>query len=257
MARREETMRAYTAQVLAQLRRVTAAERRAIAREIDAHIDDHALALVERGYTEAEANERAEACMGDPVEAGRALNAQYRGWWLVIVRRLAQAVCVYAAVLCLLLLPSTLAGTAENLAARFGRGTEDVPYFTAEAAEAVDCRSTLGDDVLRVTRVAVGTMELDGEEVRAVCVTLCAYDKLPWGTLTDALHTSWTLVSADGGTSRARGAQYTTYSDARGSVRAQLLLPLAAEETEVTFRAARFGETVEQRLTLPEVEHER
>lgn len=256
MARQKDTARVYTAQVLAQLHRVTEAERRAVAREIDAHIDDHALALVERGYTEAEANERAEACMGDPVEAGRALNAQYRRWWLVIVRRLAQSVCVYAAVLSLLLLPSTLMGTAENLAARFERGTEDAPYFTAEAAKLVDCRSTLGNTILRVTRVAVGTMELDGEAQRAVCVTLCAYDRLPWEELSAALSESWTLVSADGMTSRERGAQYSEHSDARTTIRAWLLLSLAAKETEVTLRAQRFGETVEQCLTLPEVEHE-
>lgn len=194
--------------------------------------------------------------MGDPVEAGRALNAQYRRWWLVLVRRMAQAVCVYAVALSLLLLPSTLMGTAENLSARFGQDTEDAPYFTAEAAEPVDCRLTLGNDILRVTRVAVGTMELDGEAQRAVCVTLRAYDRLPWEELSAALCESWTLVSAHSGTSRAHGAQYSEHSDARTTIRAWLLLPLTAGETEVTLRAQRFGEAVEQRLTLPEVAHE-
>lgn len=243
--------RAYTERVLAELHRVTAAERREIAEELDAHMEDHALALAALGYTDADA--RAEACMGDPVALGRALNAQYRNWWLVIVRRLAQAVCVYAAILLLLALPSGLAGTAENLTARFARDTEDAAFFTVEAAEAVDGRLTLGDDVLRVTRVAVGTMAIGGEETRAVCVTLRAYDRLPWGALADTLQASVTLVSPRGETSRDLGAQYTEYGDARTAARVQLLLPLASEDTAVVLRAARFGETAEQRLTLPEV----
>lgn len=64
-------------QVLANLRRVTPDERAAIRDEIDGHIEDHICDLLELGYDEKLAEERAMSFMGDPVEVGRERDKQY------------------------------------------------------------------------------------------------------------------------------------------------------------------------------------
>ena len=69
--------RTYVEQVLANLRRVTPGERAAIRDEIDGHIEDHICDLLELGYDEKLAEERAMSFMGDPVEVGRERDKQY------------------------------------------------------------------------------------------------------------------------------------------------------------------------------------
>ena len=80
----------YCDRVLAQVGRLTSDEANDLRNELAGHIEDHAEALVEHGYTEDAAYGRAVALMGDPEETGRALRAQYGGWWLVIVQRVAR-----------------------------------------------------------------------------------------------------------------------------------------------------------------------
>ena len=80
----------YCDRVLAQAGRLTSDEANDLRNELAGHIEDHAEALVEHGYTEDAAYGRAVALMGDPEETGRALCAQYGGWWLVIVQRAAR-----------------------------------------------------------------------------------------------------------------------------------------------------------------------
>lgn len=77
----------YCDRVLAQVGRLTADEANDLRNELAGHIEDHAEALVEHGYTEEDAAARAVALMGDPEETGRALREQYRHFWLVIVQR--------------------------------------------------------------------------------------------------------------------------------------------------------------------------
>ena len=72
----------YCDRVLAQVGRLTTDEANDLRNELAGHIEDHAEALVEHGYTEDAAYGRAVALMGDPEETGRALRAQYGGWWL-------------------------------------------------------------------------------------------------------------------------------------------------------------------------------
>ena len=74
----------------------------AIRRELLAHLDDRRDALKAAGWSEADANERAVAAMGDPEEVGRQLNAVHKpllGWvwkisgWLAVA---AVAVVLFA-----------------------------------------------------------------------------------------------------------------------------------------------------------------
>ena len=89
----------YCDRVLAQVGRLTSDEANDLRNELAGHIEDHAEALVEHGYTEDAAYGRAVALMGDPEETGRALRAQYGGWWLVIVQRAAR---ILTALLCVI-----------------------------------------------------------------------------------------------------------------------------------------------------------
>ena len=90
----------YCDRVLAQVGRLTSDEANDLRNELAGHIEDHAEALVEHGYTEDAAYGRAVALMGDPEETGRALRRCYRGWWLVIVQRAAR---ILTALLCVLI----------------------------------------------------------------------------------------------------------------------------------------------------------
>ena len=60
----------YCDRVLAQVGRLTADEANDLRNELAGHIEDHAEALVEHGYTEDAAYGRAVALMGDPEETG-------------------------------------------------------------------------------------------------------------------------------------------------------------------------------------------
>ena len=63
----------YCDRVLAQVGRLTSDEANDLRNDLAGHIEDHAEALVEHGYTEDAAYGRAVALMGDPEETGRAL----------------------------------------------------------------------------------------------------------------------------------------------------------------------------------------
>ena len=95
----------YCDRVLAQVGRLTTDEANDLRNELAGHIEDHAEALVEHGYTEEDAAARAVELMGDPEETGKALREQYRHFWLVIVQRAAVAVTVVACVQAFFLLP--------------------------------------------------------------------------------------------------------------------------------------------------------
>ena len=107
----------YCDRVLAQVGRLTADEANDLRNELAGHIEDHAEALVEHGYTEEDAAARAVALMGDPEETGRALREQYRHFWLVIVQRIAIFVTIVACVQGFFMLPM-LSGVYESLRER-------------------------------------------------------------------------------------------------------------------------------------------
>ena len=91
--------RDYTAAVLKGLRHVTEAEKEQIQKELDGHMEDHMLELMERGWEWTEAEEKATACMGDPQEVSVELQKCYSYGWLIVNR-------VLTALLILLVLTS-------------------------------------------------------------------------------------------------------------------------------------------------------
>lgn len=78
--------RDYTAVVLGGLRHVTEEEKEQIRKELDRHMEDHMLELMERGWEQEEAEEKAAACMGDPKEVSVELQKCYSYGWLVAKR---------------------------------------------------------------------------------------------------------------------------------------------------------------------------
>ena len=78
--------RDYTAAVLKGLRHVTESEKERIREELDGHMEDHMLELMELGWEAEDAEEKAAACMGDPMEVSAALEKCYSYGWLIVNR---------------------------------------------------------------------------------------------------------------------------------------------------------------------------
>lgn len=75
-------------------------DRRAAERELLAHLEDEALALMESGLTREQAQKKALAAMGDAEEVGRQLAAVHRPWlgYLWICSRWMLILCIVAVV---------------------------------------------------------------------------------------------------------------------------------------------------------------
>ena len=170
----------YIATVLSALRHVTGDERLAIRAELEGHIEDHQEGLLELGYEPELAEERTLAAMGDPKEVGRELNKQYTGWPFVLLSR---AAVLLTAVLCIqaLLGIGILGNLWDSVWARVY--PEELEDHTPAAAERLNIRVPVGNDILRIYRVSRVTRE----GVPAIGISLCAYDRLPGGVVSDQL----------------------------------------------------------------------
>ena len=238
------TRREYTDTVLAALRRVTEDERRAIRAEIDGHMEDHICALLDLGYDEPLAEERTMALMGDPAEVGRELNKQYTGWGWVLLSRAAVALTI---VLCIQMVLGL--GIFGNLFYSFQarilpREADWECAVTAE--EAVNFRTSVGNDVLRVSRIAVGTRE--GETVAGLAMTV--YDRIPGGIASERLISNLRLEDRRGDVLPVRSGNVGTVT----AWYTTCYLPIQPGDTHVTLHYERFGEEIAVEIPLPEVE---
>ena len=235
------TRQEYTDRVLANLRRVTPEERAAIREELDAHMEDHICDLLDLGYDEALAEERTMQRMGDPEEVGRELDKQYPLRWLVLGR----VALTLTVVMCIV--------------AMFGIGILSYLWWSLEARVApdqissdlleqgqrvVDIRVPVGNDILRIYRVAMG--KKDGQLVAEV--SMCAYDRIPGGIVSEQLLPNVELTDQrgappewglGGGGKSNWGADYTTK-----------YINIEPEDTYVTVTYDRFGEYVSVRVPL-------
>lgn len=163
----------YCDRVLAQVGRLTADEANNLRNELAGHIEDHAEALVEHGYTEEDAAARAVELMGDPEETGRALRVQYGGWWLVIVQRAAR---ILTAMLCVM-----IAGLIVKSSGLYGaicdRITVQKPSDGWERwdTETPGTRLPIGDDIVRIDAVSCSTQRAE--------VQLTGFDRIPGGVV--------------------------------------------------------------------------
>ena len=241
----------YCDRVLAQVGRLTADEANDLRNELAGHIEDHAEALVEHGYTEDAAYGRAVALMGDPEETGRALCAQYGGWWLVIVQRAAIFVTIIACVQGFFML-TMLSGVYESLRERVSPAVNSISWEELDGAADLHERIPIGDDIVQLNRIEYGVRE--GE--RQAVLWVSSYDRIPGRRVFERLIETMSLQNERGET--MYGEDSIRYSSCRGSSGSlyvhygQHTVPLEEGDTYVTFVYDRFGERIETRIELPE-----
>ena len=243
----------YVEQVLSVMRHVTKSEWEAIRAEIDAHIEDHICDLLELDYDEALAEERTMALMGDPEEVGRELDKQYTNGFWIWLESIAKILLV-PMILVALLGIGILFHAVDYLEARFApEGYRS--DFPAEITEEVDLRVQVGNDILRVYEVALGEQSHynhateESEVLPTVQVSVCAYNRIPFGIVSGDLFTY--LKAAD-----QRGTEVDTWGGGAGSWGAEYdryYIPIESGDTYVTLSYDRFGESVELKVPLPEV----
>lgn len=247
----------YCDRVLAVMRRPTGDERRAIREELDGHMEDRIEVLLELGYEEQLAEERALAAMGSPEEVGRALDREYPRVWLILSRiavAITTAMCI-AAVFGV----GILFHTWNSLVARIAPEEQNPGNFTAEISEKADIRVPVGNDVLRVYQVSTGTRKVlsegSGEEDRILPVAevlLCAYDRIPGGIVSGEIEQGLTLYNARG---EALG-DWSKGGGGAGSYGAEYMrryTQIEMGDTYVLLVYDRFGEQVSLEIPLPEV----
>lgn len=245
----------YCDRVLAQVGRLTSDEANDLRNELAGHIEDHAEALVEHGYTEDAAYGRAVALMGDPEETGRALRAQYGGWWLVIVQRAAR---ILTTMLCVM-----IAGLIVKSSGLYGairdryevqKPREDWEFWNTETP---GTRIPIGDDIVRVDAVSAGAPakeKLLGNYRAEVLLT--GFDRIPGGVVYARLLESLRLEN-ERGEVLFEGSDYAYLSCVSGSGTlwvhtARHYVSIEPDDTYVTLVYDRLGERIETRIELPE-----
>ena len=245
----------YCDRVLAQVGRLTADEANDLRNELAGHIEDHAEALVEHGYTEEDAAARAVELMGDPEETGRALREQYRHFWLVIVQRIAR---ILTAMLCVM-----IAGLIVKSSGLYGaicdryevqKPREDWEFWNTETP---GTRIPIGDDIVRVDAVSAGAPakeKLLGNYRAEVLLT--GFDRIPGGVVYARLLESLRLEN-ERGEVLFEGSDYAYLSCVSGSGTlwvhtARHYVSIEPDDTYVTLVYDRLGERIETRIELPE-----
>ena len=245
----------YCDRVLAQVGRLTTDEANDLRNELAGHIEDHAEALVEHGYTEEDAAARAVELMGDPEETGRALREQYRHFWLVIVQRIAR---ILTAMLCVM-----IAGLIVKSSGLYGaicdryevqKPREDWEFWNTETP---GTRIPIGDDIVRVDAVSAGAPakeKLLGNYRAEVLLT--GFDRIPGGVVYARLLESLRLEN-ERGEVLFEGSDYAYLSCVSGSGTlwvhtARHYVSIEPDDTYVTLVYDRLGERIETRIELPE-----
>ncbi len=235
----------YIQEVSASLKRLTHDERESIRQELDGHMEDHMEALRELGYDEQEAEARTLAAMGDPAEVGRELNRQYTGWGWVLLSRAAVLLTVVLCVQALLGL-GILDNFYDSVRARI-LPEELTGNYSADDVSRPDIRILIGNDVLRIYRVSIGTRK----GVYAAEVAMAAYDRIPGGVVSEELLRNVVLEDQRGVTPECTGLGGSGRGD-HGAVYSLDYLPIQEGDTYITLRYDRLGEHIAVKIPLPE-----
>lgn len=245
MNEKEYYVNAYCSRVLSQAGRLTRDEGQDLRAELSGHIEDHAEILTAHGYTEDAAYGRAVTLMGDPEETGRALRAQYGGWWLVVVQRAAR---ILTAVLCVM-----IAGLIVKSSGLYGairdRITVQKPSDGWEIwdTEAPGTRIPIGDDIVRIDAVSCSTQRAE--------VQLTGFDRIPGGVVYARLLQTLRLEN-ERGEALFEGEDYPYPSCVSGSgtlyVRiASLRVNIEPDDTYIRLIYDRLGEHIALEIPLP------
>ena len=236
----------YCDRVLAQVGRLTTDEANDLRNELAGHIEDHAEILTAHGYTEDAAYGRAVALMGDPEETGRALRAQYGGWWLVIVQRAAR---ILTAVLCVM-----IAGLIVKSSGLYGAICDRYEVqklgegWERWDTETPGTRIPIGDDIVRIDTVSCSTQRAE--------VQLTGFDRIPSGVVyARLLHTL--RLENERGEAIYEGLEdhdYPSFVSGSGTLYvriASLRVNIEPDDTYITLIYDRLGEHVEVEIPLP------
>ena len=220
-------------QVLANLRRVTPDERAAIRDEIDGHIEDHICDLLELGYDEKLAEERAMSFMGDPVEVGRELDKQYPLRWLVLGR----VAVVLTVVLCIQALTGfgILFHARDSVMARLVPSWRDDTEITENGTE-LSMRMMVGNDIVRVYRAEVAE------------IVFCTYDRVPGGIVSEELMNGLRLENQRGEVKDRNSVR--SYGN-WGAEYGELSVEVAPGDTYVVLVYEGYGRNVSMEIPLP------
>ena len=235
------TRQEFMAQVLSPLRRLTAEERENVRRELEEHVEDRMEALLEMGWDPELAESRCLEAMGDPAEIGREMAKQYRGKGWLWLGRAAVALTVVVCIQALLGI-GLLSNAWDSLEARIYPQMES-DLSVVEAEERVDLRMNMGNDVLRVFRVSIGTRQ----EYRVAELALCAYDRWPFGIVSNGWQSRIELRPEGKVASRGGGSGRGSY----GAVYCRQYVVLEPGDRSITLTYTRFGETGELEIPLP------
>ena len=233
--------RTYVEQVLANLRRVTPDERAAIRGEIDGHIEDHICDLIELGYDEKLAEERAMAAMGDPEEVGRELDKQYPLGWLVLGR----VAVVLTVVLCIQALTGfgILFHARDSVMARLVPSWRDDTEVAENGAE-LSMRMTVGNDIVRVYRAEV--WDLGPTSVAEI--GFCTYDRISGGIVSEELMNGLRLENQRGEVKDRNSVR--SYGN-WGAEYGELSVEVAPGDTYVVLVYEGYGRNVSMEIPLP------
>lgn len=236
----------YCDRVLAQVGRLTADEANDLRNELAGHIEDHAEALVEHGYTEEDAAARAVELMGDPEETGRALREQYRHFWLVIVQRAAR---ILTALLCVM-----IAGLIVKSSGLYGaiRDRYEVQKpgegWERWNTETPGTRIPIGDDIVRIDAVSCSTQRAE--------VQLTGFDRIPGGVVyARLLHTL--RLENERGEAIYEGLEdhdYPSFVSGSGTLCVRIAshrVNIEPDDTYIRLIYDRLGEHVEVEIPLP------
>jgi len=239
------------------MRRAAGDEKAAARAELDAHMEDRICALMELGYDEDLATERTVAAMGDPEEVGRELDKQCASpiW---------DKLEVFAAILLVVLFLQSATGLGilfhawDSMVGRIAPEQKN-SNLSAEIREDVDIRIPVGNDILRIYQVVRGERKTyiystgEYQNVPTAVLTMCAYDRIPCGVVSDEIHKGLSLFNERG---EKLEAPWDNGGAGTGSYGAEYLkryVPIEPEDTYVTLVYDRFGETFSQKIPLPEV----
>ena len=177
------------------------------------------------------------AAMGDPEEVGREMDKQYPLRWLILGR----AAVVLTVVLCVqAVLGLGILGQAfQSFEARIYPDTAS-RLEQVDDSWRVDYRAKVGNDILRVYRVSIGSE--DGK--RMAEVSLCTYDRIPCGIVSEDLLNRAEVKNQRGESlfgANGRGCWTAEYSNR--------YVNLWPDDLYVTVEYERFGQRVE--LVVP------
>ena len=242
--------KAFTGQVLAQLRHLTPEEKETVCQELEGHMEDRVEGLVELGFSPETAEERTLAAMGDPAEIGRELDKQYPSGWLWLGRAafvLTTAMCIFA-----VWGFGVWGFTIDSITARFSPPVS-TRVLAPKRSVQVDIRIPVGNDILRICQVSVGYAGNDGRLMAEV--SLCSYDRIPGGIVSTSILNHVELWNQH----RDSQKDYDPFRSGtvNGGGHAKrwygcCVVEIKPEDTYVTLEYDRFGQSFSIDLPLPE-----